>query len=94
MSKNINPDSVQSGRTCPANLGVRSCPVRKLICPVRLSPTVLNIHTVITYSKGEKFDIEIFSTLDRNKDSLITVEEYIQTFMTIKKNEAATLSKL
>jgi len=44
--------------------------------------------------KGEKFDIEMFSTLDRNKDSLITVEEYIQTFMTIKKNEAATLSKL
>ena len=36
----------------------------------------------------------MFSTLDRNKDSLITVEEYIQTFMTIKKNEAATLSKL
>ena len=25
---------------CPANLGVRSCPVRKLICPVRSSPTV------------------------------------------------------
>ena len=24
--------------TCPANLGVRSCLVRKLICPVRLSP--------------------------------------------------------
>jgi len=44
--------------------------------------------------KGEKFDIEMFSTLDRNKDSLITVEEYIQTLMTIKKNEAATLSKL
>ena len=39
MSKNISPDSVRSGRTCPANLGVRSCPVRKLICPVRLSPT-------------------------------------------------------
>ena len=37
--KNISPDSVRSGRTCPANLGVRSCPVRKLICPVRSSPT-------------------------------------------------------
>ena len=36
--KIISPDSVQSGRTCPANLGVQSCPVRKLICPVRLSP--------------------------------------------------------
>ena len=38
MFKNISPDSVRSGRTCPANLGVRSCPVRKVICPVRLSP--------------------------------------------------------
>ena len=27
MFKNISPDSVQSSRTCPANLGVRSCPV-------------------------------------------------------------------
>jgi hypothetical protein len=47
-----------------------------------------------TKIKGGKFNIEIFSTLDRNKDSLITVEEYLQTFMTIKKNEAAILSKL
>ena len=38
MLKSISPDSVRSGRTCPANLVVRSCPVRKLICPVRLSP--------------------------------------------------------
>ena len=38
MFRIISPDSVPSGRTCPANLGVRSCPVRKLICPVRLSP--------------------------------------------------------
>ena len=37
----MSPDSVWSGgRTCPANLGVRSCPVRKLICPVRSSPTL------------------------------------------------------
>ena len=39
MLKNISPDLVQLGRTCPANFGVRSCTVRKLICPVRLSPT-------------------------------------------------------
>ena len=38
MFKNISPDSVRCGRICPANLGVRSCPVRKLICPVRSSP--------------------------------------------------------
>ena len=38
LSKNISPDSVRSGRTCPANLGVGSCPVRKLIYPVRSSP--------------------------------------------------------
>ena len=36
--KNISPDLVWSCRTCLANLGVRSCSVRKLICPVRLSP--------------------------------------------------------
>ena len=40
MSRNISPDSVRSGRTCLANLGVRSCPVRKLICPVRWSPNL------------------------------------------------------
>ena len=39
MFKNISPDSVRSVRTCPANLGVQSCPVKKLICPVRSSPT-------------------------------------------------------
>ena len=39
MFEKISPDSVRSGRTCPANLGVRSCPVRKLICPVQSSPT-------------------------------------------------------
>ena len=39
MFKNISPDLVWSDRICPANLGVRSCPVGKLICPVRSSPT-------------------------------------------------------
>ena len=39
MFKNISSDSVRSGRTCLANLSVRSGPVKKLICPVRLSPT-------------------------------------------------------
>ena len=39
MFKYISPDSVRSGRTCPANLGVWSGPVRKLICPDWLSPT-------------------------------------------------------
>ena len=36
--RNVSPDLVRSGRTRPANLGVLSCPVRKLICPVQLSP--------------------------------------------------------
>ena len=40
MFKNISPDSVPCGRTCKANLGVRSYPVRKLICPVRLRPII------------------------------------------------------
>ena len=39
MFKYISPDSVRSGRTCPANLGVWSCPVRKL-SPVLSSPTI------------------------------------------------------
>ena len=38
MFENTSPDSVRSGRTCSANLGVQSCRVRKLVCPVRLSP--------------------------------------------------------
>ena len=41
MFENISPDSVRSGRTCPANLGVWSCLVRILIWPVRLSPIAL-----------------------------------------------------
>ena len=39
MFKKISPDSVWSGRTRLANLGVQSCPVRKLICPVWSSPS-------------------------------------------------------
>ena len=44
MFKSISSDSVWSGRTCPANLGVRSCLVRKFICPVWLS---LKLKTLI-----------------------------------------------
>ena len=50
MFKNISPDSVRSGRTCPAKLGVRSCPVRKLICPVQLSPSGQS-HTASLFTK-------------------------------------------
>jgi hypothetical protein len=39
--ENISPDSVRSGRTCLAKLGVRSCPVRKLIYRVRSSPNLV-----------------------------------------------------
>ena len=49
----ISPDSVRSGRTCPANLGVRSCPVRKLICPVRSSPSKL----AVTYGQIDIFNL-------------------------------------
>ena len=38
MFRNIKPDSVWSGRTYLANLGVQSCLDRTLICPVWLSP--------------------------------------------------------
>ena len=40
MLKSISPDSVRFGRTCLANLGVRSCPVRKLKYPVQSSPNL------------------------------------------------------
>jgi hypothetical protein len=52
MLKSISPDSVRSGRTCPANLGVRSCPVRKLICPVRSSPNIKDSR-VYLFMRGE-----------------------------------------
>ena len=39
--KNISPDSVRSGTAYLANSGVRSCPVRKLICQVQSSPILL-----------------------------------------------------
>ena len=42
MFKDVSPDLVLSGRTCPANLGVWSCPVRKLVCPLRFSPTKMH----------------------------------------------------
>ena len=41
VGKNICPDLIRSNKTRPANLGVRSCQVWTLICPVRLSPTLL-----------------------------------------------------
>ena len=53
MLKSISPDSVRSGRTCPANLGVRSCPVRKLICPVRSSPNLGLLVLLESFRKRE-----------------------------------------
>ena len=38
LHNSIGPVLVRSGRTRPANLGVRSCPGWTPICPVRLSP--------------------------------------------------------
>ena len=38
MFKDVSSDSALSGRTCLANLGVWSCLVRKLVCPVRFRP--------------------------------------------------------
>ena len=38
MFKIISTDSVRSSRSCPVTFDVRSCPVRKLIYPVRSSP--------------------------------------------------------
>ena len=43
MSKNISPDSVRSGRTCPANLGVRSCLVRKVLSSPKIYPSDLPV---------------------------------------------------
>ena len=48
MFENISPDSVRSGRTCQANLGVRSCPVGKLICPVRSSPIMAELFVYVS----------------------------------------------
>ena len=41
--KYVGPDLVVSGRTHQANLGVRSHPVRTLICSVRSSPKICNL---------------------------------------------------
>ena len=57
MLKSISPDSVRSGKTCPANLGVRSCPVRKLICPVRSSPT----------TEGMTVKVQVFKEDDKSE---------------------------
>ena len=58
MFKNISPDSVRSGRTCPENLGVRSFPVRKLICPVRLNL----IYMALDNSVGNNFSLFQFKS--------------------------------
>ena len=52
MFMNISPDPFQSFRTCPANSGFRCWPVKKLIRPVRSSPTFT---VQITYSSDLKF---------------------------------------
>ena len=63
MFKNISPDTVRSGMTCPANLGVRSCPIRKLICPVRLSPTKRTINWRTNLKKCRGADFQAFEVL-------------------------------
>ena len=65
MSKNISPDLVPSGRNCPVNLGIRSCPVRKLICPVRLSPILVHVKFVkrsVNLSNVPKSEIFVYFT--------------------------------
>ena len=47
MFKDVSLDFVQSGRTCLANLGVGSCPVRKLICPVFCKVDLLQCVVVV-----------------------------------------------
>ena len=54
MLRNISPDSILSGRPCPANLGVRSCTVRKLICPVWSSPTLKKVTCLLGCPSGQK----------------------------------------
>jgi hypothetical protein len=61
MFKNICPDLVQSGRICPANLGVQSCPVRKLICSVQLSPNP----NICQYSLINNLALEVSDRMER-----------------------------
>ena len=55
FKKNVSPDLVQSGRTCPANFGVQSCPVRKLICPVRLNPIIFTWYWRVGFRSDQKW---------------------------------------
>ena len=59
--RNRSPDSVGSGRTCLANLGVRSCLVRKLICPVQLSPNP----NICQYSLINNLALEVSDRMER-----------------------------
>ena len=63
LGKNIGPVLVRSGRTRPANLGVRSCPGWTLICPVRLSPimsyVVSEVKSSLFLSMKKKFKVQI-----------------------------------
>ena len=55
--KNVSLVPVQSVRTCPANFGVRSCPIRKLICPVRFSPTGFKVLEIYNFEHHVKHHV-------------------------------------
>ena len=57
MFKNMSSDSVLSGRTCPANLDVRTCPVKPYRVNLNKSKELV---TITTYVRGrESVSMEI-----------------------------------
>ena len=65
MFKNISLDSVRSGRTCPTNLGVRSCPVRKLICPNNVK------HKLIPCRRSGLTTVMVGFVVHKNTDNIL-----------------------
>ena len=59
MFKNLSLDSVRSGgKTCPVNLGVRYCPVKKLICPVSSEP-YFQLFTTHSFTNSRKYTLNL-----------------------------------
>ena len=80
MFKNVSPDSVNSGPVW--QICVRYCPVRKLICPVRLSP----INMMYCFISVTSNCIEIFMNPNHFLYIYIILIDYVVAKHFLKSN--------
>ena len=94
MFRNISPDSVRSGKNCLANLGVRSCPVRKLMpSPVEpyLQQSSLKSHNFIDsithMCRGTYIFSQLFYTCRNNHIAVYSSCTCSDAYLSLNRNK-------